>query len=215
MNRSQPIDINSEFAKKLGLTEEQAETSGLEKEIIKTEIVDSMFDFSDYKPNLIKKALAPFRRANRRLRIFLRSSKISRQWRGLFNEYYSLDIRSFLPMFVHHLERYIALEKKHGMSTQEWKEYKLTTAQEAVDILNRLIANDYDAMYTGMVTQKWGNFPYEKATYSDGSVGLNHLTPEGYDAEMRTAYEQSAAEERRDLKRLGEIVERNMLDWGD
>ena len=215
MNRSQPIDINNEHVKKLGLTEELLKKSREEKQVVKTETVDTMFDFPELELNVFQKILVPFRRIKRRLGDFFRSVKVFRRWRGLFAEYYPLNIHSFLPLFIHHLENYIALEKKHGIATPECKDYKITTAQEAVVILKRLLADDYVSAYHEEVERKWGKFPYKKTTYTDGSVGFEHLTPSGYDDEMHVAYEKAIADEQSDLKRIGEIVEKNMLDWWD
>jgi hypothetical protein len=41
------------------------------------------------------------------------------------------------------------------------------------------------------------------------------LTPEGYDEDQSAAYQKGWADELSDLKRLGEIVEKNMMDWWD
>ncbi|MCL2301617.1 MAG: hypothetical protein FWC27_15880 [Firmicutes bacterium] len=65
------------------------------------------------------------------------------------------------------------------------------------------------------VEQKWGKYPYRKTTYEDGSVGFEHLTPDSYDREMHEAYEAASNDEQADLKRLGELMEQNMLDWWD
>ena len=122
---------------------------------------------------------------------------------------------SGLQLFIRHLELYIKLETKAGHSTKEWRKYKITTAQEALDILKRLVAEDYDHQYLDAVKTKWGKFPYEKTTYSNGDTGFQHLTPDGYDVEIKEAYEKGNVDEERDLKRLGEIIEQNMMDWWD
>jgi hypothetical protein len=53
-----------------------------------------------------------------------------------------------------HLELYIEREKKCGISTDECKDYKISTAQEAMDILKRLIDDDYSSPYTDAVEEK-------------------------------------------------------------
>ena len=65
------------------------------------------------------------------------------------------------------------------------------------------------------IQTRWCKFPYEKQTYEDGSISFKHLTPEEYDAEHSEALNKAMADEERDLKRLGEIIEKNMLDWWD
>jgi coenzyme F420-reducing hydrogenase alpha subunit len=114
-------------------------------------------------------------------------------------------------MFVSHLEQYIEFEKKHGAAIQELKDHKIATAREAADIMERLVKDDYAD--TAAVEEKWGKFPYEKTTYADGSVSYRHLTPAGYDEDMRAAYAKARAAIDKDLRRLGEIIERNMMDW--
>ena len=116
-------------------------------------------------------------------------------------------------MFIKHLELYIAREKKCGISTQEYIEYKISTAQEALDILKRIVADEYDSQYIETVEEKWGKFPYEKTTYANGSTRFKHLVPDGYHEDKSAAYEHGHTDGQRDLKRLGEIMEQNMLDW--
>ena len=84
-----------------------------------------------------------------------------------------------------------------------------------MDILRRLIEDDYDKQYIAAVKERWGKFPYEKTTYANGSTGFKHLTPDGYDDDYRDALQKGDANEAADLKRLGELVEQNMLDWWD
>jgi hypothetical protein len=110
---------------------------------------------------------------------------------------------------------YIDAEKKYGISEETWRDHKISTAKEAIDIMNRLVADDYYSKYTDPVKEKWGKFPYEKTTYANGSTGFQHLTPEGYDDEIRTAYQKGDADEENDLKRLGELMAQNMPDWWD
>ena len=81
--------------------------------------------------------------------------------------------------------------------------------------MQRIIADDYVEVHKKPVEAKWGEFPYEKTTYTNGSVGFQHLTPDGYDEDVNTAYEKANADEQADLKRLGELIEKNMMDWWD
>lgn len=216
MRRSQPIDMSNEkLLAKLGIDKETEEQRAAGREVVKVEIVDEMFDFSHLKPNLWVKTLRPFRRLKIRIGAFKQSVKHFWQWRKLFEDYYPWDIYAFLPLFIKHLELYIECEKKHGIAAPECRDYKISTAQEAADIMKRLVADNYTDSYTDAVEEKWGQFPYEKTTYADGSVGFNHLTPDGYDTDMRAAYEKADKEEQYDLKRLGEIMEENMFDWWD
>ena len=213
MHRSQPIDMdNKKLLEKLGLKEETEEEKEAGRTVVKVETVDEMFDFK-YEPTLWNKALRPFRRLKRRLSEFRRSVKHFRVWRKLFEEYYTWNIKAFLPMFIKHLELYIEGEKKHGITTPECKEYKISTAQEAMDILKRLAADEYDTAYIAAVNERWGKFPYEKTTYANGSTGYHHLAPDGYNADRRAAYEKAVEDEERDLKRLGELVEKDMMYW--
>jgi len=215
MNRSQPIDMNSAAAKRLGLTEETLQRANEDRKIVKTETVDNMFDFARHKPGFSAILLRPLRRMKKRLDDRRRAKQCWRRWRGLLTEYKPWDIRAFLPLFVKHLEDYISIEKKHGVAAPECREYKIATAQEAADIIKRLLADDYTSLRREPVEQKWGKYPYRKTTYEDGSVGFEHLTPDGYDQEMHEAYEAADADEQADLKRLGELIEQNMLDWWD
>ena len=213
MRRSQPIDINSPTAKRLGLTEESAKASDSGKEIVKIETVDSMFDFDIRKPSFFIRVMRPFRRAATRFGNYKRGIKRYLRWRESLEQYYPWDTNSFLPLLIKHLEEYICIEKKYGMSVPEWEEYKISTAQEAVDIINRIIADDYIQAHREPVDDKWDKFPYEKTTYVNGSTGYRHLTPDAYDKEIHEAYEKAEADEQADLKRLGELIEQNMLDW--
>ena len=144
-----------------------------------------------------------------------RARQCYQRWHGLLAAYVPWDIRAFLPLFARHLEDYVAIEKKQGIAAPECREYKIATAQEAVDIIKRLLADEYDSFHREPIEQKWGKYPYRKTTYEDGSVGFEHLTPEGYDLEMHEAYEKASEDEQADLKRLGELMEQNMLDWWD
>ena len=215
MNRSQPIDMNSTLAKRLGLTEEALQRASEDRKTVKTETVDDMFCFADYKPSCLNMLLRPFRKMKMRLDGNRRVRQCCRRWRGLLADYYLWDIRAFLPLFVKHLEDYIAIEKKHSIATPEYREYKIATAREAVDIINRLLAEDYASLRREPIEQKWGKYPYKKTTYENGSVGFEHLTPDGYDQQIHEAYEKAVADEQADLKRLGELIEQNMLDWWD
>lgn len=214
MRRSQPLDLNKEQLVKLGIVEETEEQRTAGRQVVKVESVDDMFDF-DFKPATTDKILRPFRRMKIWIADIKRSIKNYFAWRKLLAEYYPWNIHAFLPMFIKHLELYIECENKHGIATQECKTYKTSTAQEAVDILKKLLADDYASAYINAIEKKWGKFHYEKTTYANGSIGFNHMTPEGYNEEMREAYEKANADEEKDLKRLGEIIERNMLDWWD
>jgi hypothetical protein len=215
MRRSQPLDMNNkELLKRLGYKDKTAEEEALSRQVVKVETVDEMFDF-DWKPNLWWYLRWPFGK----VKVWLKNRKSSRKhysyFRKEFVEYYPFSILSFLPIFIRHMELYIKLEKKIGHSAPEWKDHKIATAQEAVDIMKRLVADDYDSVYLDPIKEKWGKFPYEKTTYADGSTGYHHLTPEEYDKETREAYEKAHVDEERDLKRLGELIEKNMLDWWD
>jgi len=214
MHRSQPLGLNKEQLAKLGIVEEIEEERAAGQKVVKVETVDEMFDFN-YKPTAVNIILRPFRRLKAWLANIRHSIKNYCVWRKLFVDYRTWDIHAFLPLFIKHLELYIDGEKKHGISTQECKDYKISTAQEAADILKRLLADEYASAYTDAVEDKWGKFPYEKTTYANGSVGFQHLTPDGYDEERSAAYEKACADEEKDLKRLGEIIEKNMLDWWD
>ena len=215
MRRSQPVDINSPTAKKLGLTDESLKATENDKGILKVETVNSMFDLDNWKPSISAMAMRPFRRVATWFGNIKRGIWRYFRWRKSLEHYYPWDTPSFLPMFVNHLEEYIAIEKKYGTATHECKEYKISTAQEAVDILQRIIADEYIQIHREPVEKKWGEFPYEKTTYANGSTGYKHLTPDGYDEDIHTAYEKAADDEQADLKRLGELIEQNMLDWWD
>ena len=214
MRRSQPVNPEERILKRLGIKPETEEEKAAGRVVIKTETVDRMFDF-DYKPSLWVKLSRPFRRFYRRCSVFKRSVKQFWKWRKLFEEYHPWSIAAFLPMFIKHLELYIELEKTRGISTPECIEYKISTAQEAIDIMRRLVEDDYSSVYTDAVEEKWGKFPYEKTTYANGSTGFLHLTPEGYSDDFKTALDKGWEDEQNDLKRLGELIEKNMMDWWD
>ena len=215
MRRSQPLDMdNKELLEKLGLKERTEEEKAASRQIVKVETVDKMFDF-DCKPTLWWYIRWPFIKVTRWLKNRKASRTHYRLFRKEFAEYYPFSINSFLPIFIRHLELYIQLEKKAGHSAPEWKEYKISTAQETMDIMKRIVADDYDSVYLDPIEEKWGKFPYEKTTCADGSTSYHHLTPEGYDKERHEAYDKGHADEERDLKRLGELIEQNMLDWWD
>lgn len=74
---------------------------------------------------------------------------------------------------------YIDGEKRYGISTEECKDYKISTACEAADIIKRLLDDDYSSNYTKPIEEKWGEFPYEKTTYADGSTSYKHYEPSG------------------------------------
>ena len=128
MRRSQPIDINSPTAKRLGLVVEPPKESSAEKEVVKVEIVDSMFDFEGRKPSFSTRVKRLFRRIATRFGDYKRGIKRYFLWRESLEQYYPWDTNSFFPLLVRHLEEYIAIEKKHGMTIPEFKEYKISTA---------------------------------------------------------------------------------------
>jgi len=214
MHRSQPLDLSKEQLTKLGIVEETEEQKAAGRQVVKVETVDGMFDLG-FKPTIFDRALQPFQRVKKMIEDTKRSVTNHFLWRKQLSEYYPWDIQAFLPMFTRHLELYVNVEQKSGHSTQEWREYKISTAQETIDILKRLTKDNYSSVYTDVINERWGKFPYEKTTYANGSVGFRHLTPEGYNEEIRIAYEKARADEEKDLKRLGEIVEQHMLDWWD
>ena len=84
-----------------------------------------------------------------------------------------------------------------------------------MDIMKRIVADDYDSVYLDPIEEKWGEFPYEKTTYANGATSYHHLTPEDYEKERREAYDKGHADEEQDLKRLGELIKKNMPDWWD
>lgn len=215
MRRSQPLDMTNErLLKKLKLRERTEKEEATGRIVVKVETVDEMFDF-DFKDTIGKKIMRPFRRLKLRYKNWKNRRDAIRLFKGQFTEYYPFSIMSGLQLFIRHLELYIQLEKKAGWSAKEWREHKIATAQEAVDILKRIVEEDYDRQYLDALEVKWGKFPYEKTTYANGSTSYNHLTPEGYSEDRRTAYEKAHADRERDLKRLSELVERNMMDWWD
>jgi len=205
---------NEKLLKKLGIKEETEEEKAAGQKVVKVETVDEMFDFK-YKDTIAKKIMRPFRRLKMRYKNWKTRRKAIRLFKEQLTDYYPWSIMPGLQLFIRHLELYIKLETKAGHAAKEWRDYKITTAQEALDILKRIVAEDYDRQYLDEVETKWGKFPYEKTTYANGSTGYKHLTPEGYEAERRTAYEKGHADEERDLKRLGELVTQNMMDWWD
>jgi len=205
---------NEELLKKLKHRERTEEEIAAGKKVVKVETVDEMFDYK-YKDTFIKKILRPFRRMKLRYDNWKTRRKAIRLFKEQLTDYYPWSIMSGLQLFIRHLELYVRLEKKAGWSAKECREYKIATAQEAVDILKRIVAEDYDTQYLDAVEAKWGKFPYEKTTYADGATSYKHLTPEGYEEERRTAYNNGNADGERDLKRLGELVTQNMMDWWD
>ena len=214
MRKSQPLDLSKEQLARLGIREETEEQRAAGERVVKVETVAEMFDF-DFHPTMLSKLLRPFRRLKRQMVETKRWVKNSFVFRQELTEYYPWSINAFLPLFIKHLELYIDREKRFGITTKEFKEYKISTAQEALDILKRLLADDYISPYTDAIEGKWGKFPYEKTTYADRSTGFRHLTPDGYDADRTAAYEKGMADQESDLKQLGELIEKNMLDWWD
>jgi len=206
--RCQPID-EKYFADK----EETEEEKAAGWQVVKKEIVYEMFDFHD---TVIIKISRSFYRMKESFKNFGHGKKNYLVWRKLLQGYYPWDTCScFLPMFIKHLELYIDLEKKEGHSTQECIDYKISTAQETVDILRRLVEDDYSSKYIDAVEKKWGKFPYEKTTFANGSVSSKRLTPDWYISKMHKAHKKADADEERDLQRLGELMSQNMLDWWD
>jgi hypothetical protein len=215
MRRSQPVSNDKKILERLGLPDVTAEERSEARKVVKVEYVDKMFDFPERKVSPPKKILYAFRRLKLKLEAKQRGFKVYRRWRDLLEDYYPFSIYSFLPIFVRHLEMYINAEKKYGISEETWREHKISTAQEAIDIMNRLVADDYYSKYTAAVEEKWGKFPYEKTIYDNGDTEFKHLTPDGYDEEICAAYGKGDADEENDLKRLGEIMAQNMPDWWD
>jgi hypothetical protein len=219
MSKTQPSRDDEKLHKALGLEEPTEEELELRRQVVSVKIVDEMFDDIlgeiEEKPSLSSRIFSSLHRAKEHLRDTAHMLRNLWRWRSLFKAYYPWDINRFLPLFVKHLELYIEHEKTQGVSTEAWIEHKTSTAQEAVDILKRLMDDDYEARHLKTVKDKWGQFPYEQTRYGDGSTSYKHLTPEGYDAEITAAYEKGQADENRDLKRLGELIEKYMLDWWD
>jgi hypothetical protein len=219
MARTQPLRDDERLYKKLGLKEPTEEERELGKKVVSVTVVDDMFEDLLSRPrkrrSFVSKLTSPYHRFKKRIKDTRHMLRNLWRWRGLFKEYYPWDIHCFLPMFVKHLELYIELEKKHGMSTEEWIEHKTSTAQEALDIINRIMEDDYNRQYLDAVDEKWGNFPYERTKYANGSTGYKQLCPKEYEDARSEAYEQGQADEDRDLKRLGELIEKYMLDWWD
>lgn len=213
MTRSQPL--NPKLLKKLGIHEETEEERIAGQRVIKTEIVDSMFDFSNKKTTMLDKLGF----VSWRLKTCYSNIKWSARnlftWYSIISKYRPWDIHYFLPIFVKHLELCIAHEKRFGHSTEECKNCKISTAQEAVDIIKRIIDNDYVSKYRDAVDNKWGKFPYKKTTYANGNKGYEHLAPEGYNNELHAAYEKATDDETKDLEKLGELIKMDMLNWWD
>ena len=216
LHKSQPLNESKELLEKLGIKEETEEERIAGRKVLKEEIVDSMFgDWDlDCKPTLWDKIRWFFPRLNEHFRNKRWGIKNYFKLRKQLEEYRPWDIRAFLPFFVKHLEVYIDIEKKYGYATQKCKDYKISTAQEAVDILKRILDEEYVTPYRDEVEKKWGKFPYKKTTYV-ASVGYEHLTPKGYDEEISAAYKKAMEDEQNDLKRLGEIIQKDMLAWWD
>ena len=64
MHRSQPIDMNSAVAKRLGLTEEALQRASRDRKIVKTETVDDMFPFAGRKPGFSQSCCARWQDEN-------------------------------------------------------------------------------------------------------------------------------------------------------
>ncbi|MDR0964114.1 MAG: hypothetical protein LBM60_05825, partial [Clostridium sp.] len=187
MYKSQPVSNDKKILDRLGLSDILAEERAADRTVVKVEHVDEMFDFSDKKISLTQKILGVFRRLKLKMEDRRRGLKNYRRFKDVLENYYPYSTYSFLRIFMRHLETYINFEKKYGISEETWKEHKITTAQEAIDIMNRLVDDDYYSKYTAPVMDKWGKLPYEKITYENGDKGFKHLTPEGYDEEIRAA----------------------------
>ncbi len=211
MHRSQPFDPR--ILSKLGIREETEEEKAAGQQVVKIEIVENMFDFHDVKITLPKRLRYIFLRIKNRCIDAKWSIKNFFVWRRLVGKYRPWDIHNFLLMFHKHLELYIAGEKQFGYAKKEFKNYKISSAQEAADIIQRLLDDAYATAYIDAVEKKWGKFPYEKTTYANGSTGFKHLTPEEYDKAMQDAHKQAAQDEENDLTRLGVIIKNDMLNW--
>ena len=216
MNRSQPIDeSNEKLMKKLNIKEPTEEEIAAGKKVVEVKTVYEWFEDEDWGLSLWERIKLPFKRIKNRFKKKKEIRFNQRLYKKQLAEYYPWSINAFLPFFIRHLQLYITLEKKEGHSTKECREYKISTAQETVDILKRLLADDYFKEYEKALEKKWGKFPYKRTTYANGDTSFEHLTPDGYSEERSEAYKKAETDEINDLKRLGELIEKNMMDWWD
>ena len=151
MFRSQPIELSKEKLKKLGIEEKSRDEELKERKAIKTEIVDDMFDCSDCRITPLRRMRWSFRRIIDKWFNIKWDIKNYFVWRKVIARHRPWDIHCFLPLFEKHLELYIDTEKRYGIAAKECKDYKIATAQDALDIIKRLLADDYSSIYTDAV----------------------------------------------------------------
>jgi len=174
--QSQPVD--PKISKKLGFDDESEKT--LESEMIISQRVGELFDdLLDSKRKIsittrlgwkwgeIKDIFYDIKYAIRNHFFWLKTINRIRPWEGF---------DGLISVMITHLRDYAAYEEKYGHSEKEYKEHKIATIKETLELLKRMKEpHDYAHRQNLQVEEKYPKYKSLITEYDNGNTSISGL----------------------------------------
>jgi len=174
--QSQPVD--PKISKKLGFDDESKKTP--ESEVIMSqrigELLDDLFDGKrkiSIKTRLgwkwldIKNVFYDIKYSIRNHFVWFKTINRIRPWEGF---------DGLISIMITHLHDYVAYEKKYGHSEKEYKEHKIATVKETIELLKRIKEpHDYTDRRNQQVEEKYPKYKSLITEYDNGDTSINGL----------------------------------------
>ena len=171
--RSQPL--NEEISRKLE-SKSKAEIDSMTEENIKSQNIGHMFDDlleGNRKIGLKRRFKWKWRRIKEKYSDIKYTVCNHFKWRKIMNELRPWEgFDGLLKVMQTHLNNYIETEEKYGISAAEYKEQKIATAKETVELLERMRKPDeYSFRRREEVDSKYPKYKQLITIYKYGGTG--------------------------------------------
>ena len=180
---SQPID--PKFYKKLNLSDSDI-SKERPKPVIKSQRIGKMFDdllSDDRKISLMTRLKWKKDNARNKYLDIKHTIRNHFKWHKTLRELRSWEgFSGLLVVMQTHLRDYIETEEKCGISCEEYKQHKISTARETLEILDRMLEpHDYSFRRRKEVDERYPNYSYLISEYEDGGTSYcGNFLPQGH-----------------------------------
>ena len=175
LTRSQPID--PKFYGKLGLSDSD-ELKERAEPVITSQRIGKMFDDlsgGKRKPGLGMRLIWKKNRIRDKYYDMKHLVRNHFKWHKTMRELRSWEgFNGLITVMQTHLRDYIETEEKHGVALEEYKQHKIATAKETVDILERIREPDeYSFKRRREVDECYPDYSYLISKHKDGGTGYS------------------------------------------
>ena len=173
LTRSQPLseELNNKFESKY--KDELREDEDIVSQHMGT--MESEFDFSNGKVSLATRIKWKITRVKNKLSDINRARNNRKIWKETLGELYSFEgFSGLISVMLTHLKHYLEHEEKYGYSLEEYKEKKIATVKETIEILERMKEPDeYIFRLTTEVDNKYPEYQSLISNCSNGSTSFS------------------------------------------